>query len=141
MMSSRSAKQRVSPFFGSSLKRGRMEGTCTTAKHFSPLFSLEVRRTARFRLLFASVGNGRLLSTASGVSTGNRTRWKYSPINCSCSSFILSGGRNSMSACFLSAGRIERYRQEYCLSMKACVFSSSAASSSFGVRPESSGFV
>ena len=34
---------------------------------------------------------------------------------------------------------MERYRQEYCLSINSWVFFSSAAESSLGVRPESSG--
>ena len=44
------------------------------AKHFSSLLPRSVSRTAKLRLLLASVGNGLLLSTASGVSTGNSTR-------------------------------------------------------------------
>ena len=52
---------------GNSKNLGKMEGTWTNAKFVSP--SLE-SLTAKFRLLFASSGNGRLLSTARGVNTG-----------------------------------------------------------------------
>ena len=55
---------------GTSRKRFKIEGTCTTANMLSSLFC---SRTAIFRLLFASRGNGRLVSTAKGVSTGNST--------------------------------------------------------------------
>ena len=111
---------------GTSINLSRMEGTCTTAKISSPLLFTSL--TAILRLLFASRGKGLEVSTARGVRTGKRNLSKYSSTVCFCillSSFIL----RKRSLHFLSAGIIERWKQEYCFFTKRWIFAVSSGKS------------
>ena len=112
-----------------------MDGTWTTAKAVSPSF---FRRRPRLRLLFDSMGKGRLRSTARGVRTGKSTFSKYSAMKSRWSG-VSSSVPGRVIPCFFSWGSRERAKQLYCRSTKAWTASSRRRSWAEGVRPAGSG--